>query len=82
MLELKIEIHPTDCVGKAGVRDLIECSSTLRRSTQTRNLLIFDGELVVISYLLINVYVSFRIDDNLLLRLKGDYLGVTIRLKR
>ena len=48
---------------------LVEGASTLRRTAQTRNLLILNGELVVIRDLFTGTDVLLRVDDDLLLRL-------------
>jgi hypothetical protein len=45
------------------------------------NFLVFDGELVVVGDLLAEGDRLLRVDDNLLLAVNGDDLGVTVGLK-
>lgn len=59
---------------------LVERPPAVLGSTQTRDLLVLDGELVVIGNLLIDVDRLARVDYNLLLRLHCNHLGVAVRL--
>ena len=60
---------------------LIECSPTVLRPTQTGDLLVLDGELVVVRDLLVDVDGLSGVDHDLLLRLHCDDLRITVRLK-
>lgn len=59
---------------------LIERPPAVLSSAQTRDLLVLDGELVVVGDLLVDVDRLARVDYNLLLRLHRDHLGVAVRL--
>lgn len=61
--------------------NLIQRTTTLRRTTHTRNLIVFDGKFVIVSDLLADFDFSFRIDDDLLLPLDENDFRVTIWLK-
>ena len=59
---------------------LIKCSSAVWCPAQTRDLLLLNGKLVVVSDLFGGLDVSLRIDDNLLLEPKVDHLCITVGL--
>ena len=59
---------------------LIECPSTVWSSTEAGDLVVFDGELVIIGDLLSHRYVSLRVDHNLLQGTKIDHFGIAIGL--
>lgn len=60
---------------------LIQRSPTVLCPTQTGDLLVLDGELVVVSDLLVDVNRLSGVDHNLLLRLHRDDLRITVGLK-
>jgi hypothetical protein len=60
----------------------VQSSPAIWSPTQARNLLILDGELVVVSDLLTHGNISLRVDDNLLPHAEVDYLGIAVWLKR
>lgn len=60
---------------------LIQRSPTVLCPTQTWDLLVLDGELVVVRDLLVDVNGLSGVDHNLLLRLHCDDLRITVRLK-
>jgi hypothetical protein len=59
---------------------LIQCTAASRRAAQARDLVSLDGELVVVCDLLSFSNVSFGVNDNLLLAIHRDDLGVTVGL--
>lgn len=59
---------------------LIECPPTVLGAAQAGDLDILDGELVVVGDLLIDADVLLGVDDNLLLGLHRDHLGVAVGL--
>ena len=61
---------------------LVQCSSALRIATQAWNLLVFDGEFVVICYFFINTYLLFGVNHYFLLTFNCDNFGITIGLKK
>ena len=61
---------------------LIKCPSTVRCPAQTRDLLLLDGKLIVISDFFCGFDVTLGVDDNLLLETKVDNLSVTVGLKK
>lgn len=67
---------------RGGWRPLVEGASTLRRTAQTRNLLVFQRELVVVRDFLVHTNRLLRIYHNLLLALNGNDLCVTVRLEQ
>jgi len=58
--------------------NLIKSSPTLWSSTETDDLLLFDGEFVVIGDLLVEGDGLFRVNDDLLFTFDSDHLGVTV----
>lgn len=60
---------------------LIERPSAVLCAAQTRDLLVLDGELVVVRDLLVDVDRLSGVDHDLLLRLHGDDFCITVRLK-
>ena len=62
-------------------RELFESPSTVWSSTEAGDLVVFNGELVVISDLLSHRYVSLRVDYNLLKCTKVDHLGIAVGLQ-
>lgn len=60
---------------------LIQRSPTVLGPTQTGDLLILNGELVVVGDLLIDVDGLSGVDHDFLLRLHGDDLRITVRLR-
>ena len=58
----------------------VERPSTVWSSTEAGDLVIFDGELVIVGDLLSHCYVSLRVDHNLLQGTKIDHLGIAIGL--
>lgn len=67
---------------RGGWRRLVEGASTLRRTTQTGDLLVFQRKLVVVSDFLVHTNRLLRIYHNLLLALNGNDLCVTVRLEQ
>lgn len=63
-------------------RTLVERSSAVLRSTQTGDLHVLDGELVVVRDLLVDVDGLPGVDHDLLLRLHRDDLRITVRLEK
>lgn len=63
------------------VRPLVERPPAVLRSTQAGDLVVLQGELVVVGDLLIEGDGLLRVDHNLLLGLYGDDLGVAVWLK-
>lgn len=59
---------------------LIQCTPASTRAAQARDLLGFERELVVVRDLLSFLNVSLGINDNLLLPIHRDDLGVTVGL--
>ena len=59
----------------------VEGAPAIRSTTKARNLLIFNGELVVIGDLLPHFNVPLGVDDYLLLRAKVDDLGIAVWLR-
>lgn len=64
----------------APVQDLVEGPPAVLRAAQAGDLDVLDRELVVIGDLLIDVDVLLRVDDDLLLRLHCDHLGIAVGL--
>lgn len=64
-----------------GGKGSVERSSAVLRPTQTRDLVLLDGELVVVCDLLVDGDGLLGVDDDLLLGLDGDHLGVAVRLQ-
>lgn len=60
---------------------LIQRSPTVLSPTQTGDLLVLDGELVVVRDLLVDVDGLSGVDHDLLLRLHCDDFRITVRLK-
>lgn len=60
---------------------LVERSPAVLGPTQTGDLLVLDGELVVVRDLLVDVDGLSGVDHNLLLRLHRDHLRITVGLK-
>lgn len=67
---------------RGGWRRLVEGASTLRRTAQTGDLLVFQRKLVVVSDFLVHTNRLLRIYHNLLLALNGNDLCVTVRLEQ
>lgn len=63
-------------------RTLIQRSSTVLCPTQTGDLLVLNGELVVVSDLLVDVNRLPGVDHDLLLRLHCDDFCITVGLKK
>lgn len=61
---------------------LIQRSPTVLCPTQTGDLLVLNGELVVISDLLVDINGLSGVDHDLLLRLHCDNLCITVGLKK
>ena len=59
----------------------VESPPAIRRTTQTRDLLVFNGELVIVSDLLSKGNVSLGIDDYFLTSAKVDHLGIAVWLQ-
>ena len=59
----------------------VECPSAVGCPTQTGDLLILNGKLVVISDFFVGSNVPFGVDDNFLLVAHGDDLGIAIGLQ-
>lgn len=59
---------------------LVECPAAILCSTQARNLVLLEGEFVVVGDLFIDGDGLLRVDHNLFLGLYGDYLGVAVWL--
>ena len=59
---------------------LVESSAAVLRPTQAGDLVLLDGELVVVGDLLVDANGLFGVDDYLLLRLDGDDLRITVGL--
>ena len=59
---------------------LVEGPPAVLGAAQTGDLDVLDGELVVVRDLLVDVDVLFGVDDDLLLRLHRDHLGVAVGL--
>lgn len=59
---------------------LVEGPPAVLGAAEAGDLDVFNGELVVICDLLIDVDVLLRVDDDLLLRLHRDHLGVAVGL--
>lgn len=59
---------------------LVERPAAVLGAAQAGDLLVLDGELVVVCDLLVDVDGLPRVDDDLLLRLHRDHLGVTVGL--
>lgn len=59
----------------------IECSSTVWSSTETGDLVVLNGELVVIGDLLSHRYVSLWVDHYLLQCTEVDHLGIAVGLQ-
>jgi hypothetical protein len=64
-----------------GTRGLIEGPPAVLGATEAGDLDIFDRELVVVRDLLVDVDVLLRVDDDLLLGLHRDHLGVAVGLQ-
>lgn len=60
---------------------LVQCSTAVLCSTQARNLVLLEGELVVVGDFFIDSDGLLGVDHDLLLGLDGDDLGVTIWLQ-
>ena len=60
----------------------VERAATLGRAAHAGDLLVLDGELVVVGDLLVHVDVALGVDDDLLLRLHGDDLGIAVGLQQ
>lgn len=71
----------TEGVPSCGGEWSIERATALGRAAHAGDLLVLDGELVVVGDLLVHVDVALRVDNNLLLRLHGDDLGIAVGLK-
>lgn len=59
---------------------LVEGPPAVLGATEAGDLNVLNGEFVVIGDLLIDVDVLLRVDDDLLLRLHRDHLGIAVRL--
>lgn len=64
-----------------GIRGLVQRPSAVLCSTQARNLVLLQRELVVVGDFFIDGDGLLRVDDDLLLGLDGDHLGVTVWLE-
>lgn len=59
---------------------LVQSASAVGCTTQARNLLVFDGEFVVVGNFLIHIYVSLGVDDYLLLGFYCHNLCIAVGL--
>lgn len=59
----------------------VERPPAVGSATQARDLLVLDGELVVVSDLLSHGYVSLGVDDYLLASAEVDHLGIAVGLE-
>lgn len=59
----------------------VQCSSTVRGPTETRNLLVFNGELVVISDLLPHRDISLGVNNDLLSSAEVDHFSIAVGLQ-
>lgn len=64
-----------------GTRGLVEGPPAVLGATEAGDLDVLDRELVVVRDLLVDVDVLLRVDDNLLLGLHRDHLGVAVGLQ-
>ena len=71
----------TEGVPSCGGEWSIERATALGCAAHAGDLLVLDGELVVVGDLLVHINVTLRVDNNLLLRLHGDDLGIAVGLK-
>ena len=60
----------------------VEGTPAVGCAAQTRDLVILDGELVVVSDLFTHGYVALGVDDDLLLSAKADYFCIAVRLRK
>lgn len=63
------------------VSPLVECPSAVLCSTQTGDLVLLQGEFVVVGDLFVDGDGLLRVDHDLLLGLDGDHLGVAVWLE-
>lgn len=61
---------------------LVQSATASTRTTEARNLVGFNRELIVIRNLLALLDITLGIDDNLFLPVDSDNLGVAVGLKR
>ena len=73
---LEFELERIKCIEK-----LIEWTTTLRSSTQTWNLLVFNWEFVIIRYFLTKCNIVFWVYNNLLCTFNKNDFSVTVRLE-
>ena len=59
---------------------LVERSATACSAAETWNLIVLQRELVIVGHLLVDVYVALGVNHDLLQRINGNHLGVTVRL--
>lgn len=64
-----------------GTRGLVEGPPAVLGATEAGDLDVLDRELIVVCDLLVDVDVLLRVDDNLLLRLHCDHLGIAVGLQ-
>ena len=69
------------CSGRQAARKLIKVLSAVTRATETRDLLVLDGELVVVCYLFAYGDRLLRVNDDLGLSIHRYDFGVTVGLK-
>ena len=69
------------CSGRQAARKLIKVLSAVTGATETRDLLVLDGELVVVCYLFAYGDRLLRVNDDLGLTIHRYDFGVTIGLK-
>lgn len=62
-------------------RVLVEGPAAVLGPTQAGDLVLLQGELVVVGDLLVDADGLLGVDDDLLLRLDGDHLGVAVGLR-
>ena len=60
---------------------LVEGPTAVLSSTQAGDLVVLQGEFVVVSNLFVDANGLLRVDHNLLLGLDGDHLRVAVRLE-
>lgn len=68
------------CIGEGLGHFLVEGSSAVLCATQTRDFVLFNGELVIIRDLLVHTDRLLGVYDYLLLGLNGDHFGVAVGL--